>query len=169
MTLTREATDAKPPPRANYLDACTKAAGEVYSQAMLQSAFGAMVVPGSSRRPALGRGWRRGRGVDRDGHQLVERGRVESVGNAAFLSRFGRAHAALLAGLIGVAAIVTAEAARASHLGNVAVLVAARSHGDRGHLYCAEAALEALPGPLGQVGVPTGGRAAATELPPLRR
>ena len=42
-------------------------------------------------------------------------------------SRFGRAHApaALLAGLIGVAAIITAEAARASHLGNVAVLVAA--------------------------------------------
>jgi hypothetical protein len=38
-------------------------------------------------------------------------------------SRFGRAAAALFAGLIGVAAI--AEAARASPLGNVAVLVAA--------------------------------------------
>ena len=53
-------------------------------------------------------------------------------------SRFGRAHApaALLAGLIGVAAIITAEAARASHLGNVAVFVAAGLTATAGHLYC---------------------------------
>ena len=71
--------------RNKISEACTKAAEEVYCQASLQGAFGAMAVPGS----LVGRHWGVGGvavavsiGMD---IQLVEHGRVEPVGDGAFL------------------------------------------------------------------------------------
>jgi len=108
-------------------DACTKAAGEVYSRALLQGAFGAMVVLGA----LAGRHWGVGGvavavSIAMGINWLSMAGLSRSVTGLSW-SGFARAHlpGALLAALIGGAVILTAEAARASHLGNIPVLIAA--------------------------------------------
>jgi O-antigen/teichoic acid export membrane protein len=108
-------------------DACTKAAGAVYSRALLQGAYAALVVSGA----IIGQRWGVGgvavavslaMGVN--WLTMAELGRrVTGVS----WSRFMRVHApgAWFAVLIGVAVAVPVAAARAAHFGKVPILLVA--------------------------------------------
>jgi O-antigen/teichoic acid export membrane protein len=108
-------------------DACTKAAGAVYSRAALQGAYAALVFVGA----LIGQRWGVGGvAVAVSVAMCINWLTMAALGKAVTgLSwpRFARAHApgVLLAIALGVAAAVGAGAARAAHLGEIAVLVAA--------------------------------------------
>jgi O-antigen/teichoic acid export membrane protein len=108
-------------------DACTKAAGAVYSQALLQGAYAAMVVLGA----LLGQRWGVGGvavavSIAMGINWLTSTALSRSVTGLSW-SRFLRAHAAgaVLAVLIGGPVALTVQAARAAHLGRIPVLIAA--------------------------------------------
>jgi O-antigen/teichoic acid export membrane protein len=108
-------------------DACTKAAGAVYSRAWRQAAFAGMVVVGAIV------GQRRGVGgvavavsIAMGANFLSMAALGRSVTGLSW-ARFARAHlpGALLATLIAGAVLAVVEAARAAHLGNIPILGAA--------------------------------------------
>lgn len=108
-------------------DACTKAAGEVYIRAILQVGYAVLVVVGA----LVGQRWGVG-GVAvavsfaMSVNWLTMAGLSKSVTGLGW-GRFARAHApaGALAAVIGLAAAGAAAPARAAHLGNVPVLLAA--------------------------------------------
>ncbi len=108
-------------------DACTKAAGAVYSRALLQGGYAVLVVVGAF----IGQRWGVG-GVA----VLVSFAMAANWLSMAWLSRsvtglswarFARAHApaVLFATVIGVASGAVAHAARMAHLGKLPVVIAA--------------------------------------------
>jgi len=108
-------------------DACTKAAGAVYSRALVQGAYALLVLVGAFI------GQRRGVGgvavavsIAMGFNWLAMAALSRSVTGLSW-ARFVRAQVpgALFAGLIGGTAGLAAQAARAAHLGNVPVLIAA--------------------------------------------
>jgi PST family polysaccharide transporter len=108
-------------------DACTKAAGEVYKRALIQFGYAALVVAGA----IMGQRWGVGGvavcvsiAMGINWLNMTQLGR--SVTGLDW-TRFARAHApaALLALVIGSAAILAAEASRAAHLGKGSILIAA--------------------------------------------
>ena len=108
-------------------DECAKAAGKVYQRAVLQWMYTGFVVVGA----AIGQQWGVGGvavgvSVAMAANWLSMVWLCRSVTGLTW-ARFGAAHlpAALLAGLIAVAAAPVAQAMRMAHLGNVAVLIAA--------------------------------------------
>jgi O-antigen/teichoic acid export membrane protein len=108
-------------------DACIKAAGVVYSWAMLQFAYAALVVVGA----IIGQRWGVG-GVAvcvsvAMGLDWLNMAHLSRKVTGLSLARFAAAHtpAILLACLIAGAAEVGAEAARSAHRGNVLVLLTA--------------------------------------------
>ena len=108
-------------------DACTKAAGEVYVRALLQVAFAALVVIGA----LIGQRWGVG-GVAvavsiAMGINWLTMAQLSRTVTGLAWVRYGGAHvpAALLAVLMGTCAAVAAEAGRAAHAGNVAVVFSA--------------------------------------------
>jgi O-antigen/teichoic acid export membrane protein len=108
-------------------DACTKAAGAVYSRAILQGAYAACVVTGA----LIGQQWGVG-GVAvavsiAMGVNWLTMAELGHRVTGLSWSRFARAHApgALLATLIGGIAIVVVEEARSAHLGALLSLIAA--------------------------------------------
>jgi O-antigen/teichoic acid export membrane protein len=108
-------------------DACTKAAGAVYSRALIQAAFAVMVVAGA----LIGQHW----GVGGVAVAVSVAMAINWLGMAELSrrvtdlswARFARAHApgALLATVIGVSAMIAAEVMRTYHIGKVATLMAA--------------------------------------------
>ena len=108
-------------------DACTKAAGAVYSRALVQGAYALLVLVGAYI------GQRRGVGgvavavsIAMGFNWLAMAALSRSVTGLSW-ARFVHAQVpgALFAGLIGGTAGLAAQAARAAHLGNVPVLIAA--------------------------------------------
>lgn len=108
-------------------DACTKAAGAVYSRALLQGGFAGLVVLGA----LVGKNWGVGGvavavsiAMGANWLTMAELGRRVT---GLSWSRFASAHVpgALLAILIGGVAAVTVHWARAFHLGNLLALIAA--------------------------------------------
>ncbi len=108
-------------------DACTKAAGAVYSRALLQGAYAAMVLVAAliGQRWGVG-GVAVGVSIAMCVNWLTMAALGRSVTDLSW-SRFARAHmpAALLAALIGLAVTLVSQAARAAHLGKVPIVVAA--------------------------------------------
>ncbi len=108
-------------------DACTKAAGEVYKRALIQFAYAALVVVGA----IIGQRWGVG-GVAvcvsiAMGINWLNMAQLGRTVTDLDWARFARAHlpAVLLALVIGIAAMLAAEAGRAAHLGKVPILIAA--------------------------------------------
>jgi PST family polysaccharide transporter len=108
-------------------DACTKAAGAVYSRALLQGGFAVMVLLGSF----IGQHWGVGGvaiavSLAMCINWLTMAALGRSVTDLSW-SRFVRAQVpgALFAVLIGGAVAITVQAARAAHLGKLPVLIAA--------------------------------------------
>jgi O-antigen/teichoic acid export membrane protein len=108
-------------------DACTKAAGAVYSRAWRQAAFAGMVVVGA----IVGQRWGVGGvavavSIAMGANFLSMAALGRSVTGLSW-ARFARAHlpGALLATLIAGAVLAVVEAARAAHLGNIPILGAA--------------------------------------------
>jgi len=107
-------------------DACTKAAGAVYSRALMQGAFAVMVVLGAF----IGQHW----GVGGVAVAVSIAMAINWLGMAELSRRvtdlswgvFARAHApgALLALLIGAPAMIVAEIMRTYHLGKLTTLMA---------------------------------------------
>ena len=64
-------------------DVCAKAAGAVYSRALIQGVYAVLVVVGGVHRPALGNRRRRGGGLDRDGDQLAHDGGIGAQGDGS--------------------------------------------------------------------------------------
>jgi PST family polysaccharide transporter len=108
-------------------DACTKAAGLVYSRALVQGAYAALVVLGA----IVGQRWGVG-GVAvavsiAMGFNWVAMAALSRSVTGLSWPRFARAnaHGALFAVVIGTAVALTVQAARAAHLGNIPVLLVA--------------------------------------------
>lgn len=108
-------------------DACIKAAGEVYVWAILQFAYAAMVVVGA----IIGQRWGVG-GVAvcvsvAMGINWLSMAQLSRSVTGLEWPRFAAAHssAALLALVIGGAALLGAEAGRSAHLGNLPILFTA--------------------------------------------
>jgi O-antigen/teichoic acid export membrane protein len=108
-------------------DACTKAAGAVYSRALIQGVYAAMVLLGA----LLGQHWGVGGvaiavSIAMGINWLTMAALGRSVTGLSW-SRFVRSQApgALFAVLIGGTVAVTVQVTRAAHLGNVSVLIAA--------------------------------------------
>jgi PST family polysaccharide transporter len=108
-------------------DECAKAAGKVYHRAALQWTYAGLVVLGA----AIGQQWGLG-GVAVGVSVAMAANWLSMVWLCRAVTgltwaRFGAAHlpAALLAGLIVVAAAPVAQAMRVAHLGSVPVLTAA--------------------------------------------
>lgn len=108
-------------------DACTKAAGAVYSRALVQAAFAALVLLGA----LLGQRWGIG-GVAIAVSIAMGANWLAMAALSRWVTRlpwprFVRAQlpGAFLAAAVGGAVALTAHAARAAHLGHVAVLIAA--------------------------------------------
>jgi O-antigen/teichoic acid export membrane protein len=108
-------------------DACTKAAGEVYKRALIQFAYAALVVVGA----IIGQRWGVGGvavcvSIAMGINWLSMAWLGRSVTGLDWI-RFARAHApsVLLALVVGVAAILAAEAGRAVHLPKVPLLAEA--------------------------------------------
>lgn len=107
-------------------DACTKAAGAVYSRALIQGVYAAMVLLGA----LVGQRWGVGGvavavSIAMAINWLTMAALSRSVTDVSW-SRFARAQApgALFALLIGASVAVTVQATRAAHLGGIAVLIA---------------------------------------------
>ncbi len=108
-------------------DAATKAAGEVYKRAVIQFAYAGMVVVGA----IIGQRWGVG-GVAvcvsvAMGINWLNMAQLGRTVTGLDWGRFARAQlpAAMLAAVIGVAAMLAAEAARSAHLGKVPVVLVA--------------------------------------------
>jgi O-antigen/teichoic acid export membrane protein len=108
-------------------DACTKAAGAVYSRALIQAVFAGMVVVGA----LIGQSWGVGGvavavSIAMAVNWLWMANLSRRVTDLTW-ARFAQAHVpgALLAAVLGAAAMIATEAARASHLGNISTLMAA--------------------------------------------
>ena len=108
-------------------DACTKAAGAVYSRALLQGSYAAMVVLGAF----IGQHWGVGGvavavSIAMCANWLTMAALGRSVTGLSW-PRFVRAHVpgSLFAALIGVTVAITAQAARAAHFGKLPVLIVA--------------------------------------------
>jgi PST family polysaccharide transporter len=108
-------------------DACTKAAGEVYKRALIQFAYAALVVIAA----IVGQRWGLGGvavGVSiAMGINWLSMAQLGRTVTGLDWARFTRAHlpAALLATVIGVAAMLAAQASRSAQLGAVPVLAVA--------------------------------------------
>lgn len=108
-------------------DAVTKAAGAVYSRAVRQGAYAALVVLGAY----IGQHW--GIGVVAVavsvamGINFLSMAQLSRTVTGLSWSRFARAHVPgiLLAASIGSAVSLVAVAGRAAHLGNIPILIAA--------------------------------------------
>jgi PST family polysaccharide transporter len=108
-------------------DACTKAAGAVYSRALIQGLFAVLVIAGA----LIGQHW----GVGGVAVAVSIAMAINWLGMAELCRRvtvlswsgFARAHlpGAVLAAVIGATTTVVVQWARASHWGNVPTLVAA--------------------------------------------
>ena len=105
-------------------DACTKAAGAVYSRALLQGLYAAAVIAGA----LIGQTWGVG-GVAiavsvAMGANWITMAALSRAVTGLSWARFARAHlpGALLAVLVGGVSLMTAQAARQAHLGAIAVL-----------------------------------------------
>jgi O-antigen/teichoic acid export membrane protein len=108
-------------------DACTKAAGAIYSRAFIQGIYAAMVLGGA----LIGQRWGVGGvavavSIAMGINWLMMAGLTRSVTGLSW-PRFVRAQApgVLMAALIGVPVAVIVGTARASHLGTIPILLAA--------------------------------------------
>jgi O-antigen/teichoic acid export membrane protein len=108
-------------------DACTKAAGAVYSRALLQGAYAALVVVAAF----IGQRWGIGGvavavSLAMCVNWLTMAALTQSVTGVSW-GRFARAHVpgTLLALVVGGAVALSAGAVRAAHLGHLSVLIAA--------------------------------------------
>jgi hypothetical protein len=110
-------------------DACTKAAGAVYSRALIQGVYAVMVFLGA----LVGQRWGIGGvavavSIVMGINWLMMAALGRTVTGLSW-PRFLQAHSPslLFAALMGIAVAITVQAARASHLGNLGVLVVAGS------------------------------------------
>jgi PST family polysaccharide transporter len=108
-------------------DACTKAAGAVYSRALLQWLFGVMVVGGAIAGQRWGVG---GVAVAVSMAMGINWVLMAALGRSVTglsWSRFARAQlpGVLLAGLVGSAVAISVSAARSARLGDIPVLIVA--------------------------------------------
>ena len=166
-------------------DACTKAAGAVYSRAVRQGGFAALVVLGAIAGQRWGVG---GVSVAVSIAMGINFFTMASLGRSVTglsWARFARAHApgAVLALVIGVAAYASAELARTAHLGKLAVLAVAGLASVAAGYAAARARAELFLGPhgtwashrvgelvaRGRAGVPRRGGAAAGGLAPVAK